>query len=77
VKLPPEDVQFLIQFIENCESAGVLWRIGKHGDGNYRAVVLVGDKPVASEPRPKIHQAVKACVQAASEMGAASPLAKG
>lgn len=77
MKLPPEDVQFLIQFIENAESAGVLWRIGKQSDGNYVATALVGDKAISGAPRPKIHQAVKACVETASVMGAASALTKG
>ena len=77
MKLPAEDVQFLIQFIENCEESGTLWRIGKGSDGNYVVTALIGTQAVSGAPKPKLHQAVKACVETASVMGAASVLEKG
>lgn len=75
-KLPAEDVQFLVQFIENCESAGVLWRIGKQGDQLFRVAVLVGNRECTGAPKPKIHQAIKACLETAAVMGAASSIVK-
>jgi hypothetical protein len=77
VKLPPEDIQFLVQFIENCESAGVRWRIGQQGDARYVVTVLVGAAVVTGKPQPKLHQAIKACVETAAVMGAAESLKKG
>lgn len=74
MNLPAEDVSFLIQFVENCEAAKVLWRIGKQSDGLFRVVVLLGDKEVAGQPMPKLHQAIKACVETAAVMGAATSL---
>jgi len=76
MKLPPEDVQFLVQFIENCNAAGVLWKLGKQGDGRYVAAVLVGASVVTGEPSKKLHQAIKACVETAAVMGAAESLKK-
>ena len=70
MKLPDSELNFLVQFVQNAEEAGVLWRVGKTSDGKYVVDALVGTHPCKGS-QPHLSAAIKECLEKATRIGVA------
>ena len=74
--LDNDDKAFLLQFVNNCESAGVLWQVGKLSTDastekrgpEYVVKALVGTT-ICLGRNERLHRAIKECVSAALPSG--------
>ena len=63
-----DDETFLLQFVKNAESAGVLWTVGKISGPRYVVKALVGSE-VVQGTNERLHRAIKECVAKALPSG--------
>lgn len=57
--LLPEEAEWLIQFINNCRSAGVLWQAGQRSSGDHVVKFIAGEHTFVGQPAARLDQAVR------------------